>query len=76
MGLMEIEMAKTLQRERMAAADGRRRHRNLQRLARERQETERGADRRMAWPKVEWPVFSIRIGGFELVAFRSVKLGP
>lgn len=76
MGLMEIEMAKTLQQEHLAAADRRRRRRDRQRMAHEQQDLLGGSNTSTRRPEVDWPVFSVRIGGFELVAFRTVQLGP
>lgn len=76
MGLMEIEMAKTLQQEHLAAADRRRRRRDRRRRADEQQDLLGGSNTSRKKPKVDWPVFSVRIGGFELVAFRTVQLGP
>ncbi|MDN3483170.1 hypothetical protein QMA10_14730 [Arthrobacter sp. APC 3897] len=74
MGLMEIELARTLHRERLAKA-GRLRQRNEhRRMARERQAVET-ADQRTG-PMADWPIFSLRIGGgFQLTVFRTLRLG-
>lgn len=75
MGLMEVELARILQQERLAEAEHRRRRRDLKRLARQRREEGHPAAKiRARSPKVDWPVFSIRIGGFQLVAFRTVRI--
>ena len=77
MGLMEIEMAQIVQRERLAEAEQWRRRRDLKHRARQQREAGRiAAERPVQAPKVDWPVFSLRIGGFALVAFRTVKIGP
>ncbi|MET4060207.1 hypothetical protein ABIB35_001752 [Arthrobacter sp. UYP6] len=77
MGLMEIEMATIVQRERLAEAQQWRRRRDLKDRARQRREERRtAAGTRVRAPKADWPVFSLRIGGFALVAFRTVKIGP
>lgn len=75
MGLMEIEMAKMLQKERMAEAERLRRRRDLKRQARQ----ERDACRNAAGtgepkPKVDWPVFSLRIGSFQIALFRTMRI--
>ena len=77
MGLMEIEMAQIVQRERLAEAEQRRRRRDLKHRARQQREAGRAAAATQSRSlKVDWPVFSLRIGGFALVAFRTVKIGP
>lgn len=74
MGLMEIELAKTLQRERLAEAVLRRQRNEQRRMARERQAGET-ADQPTG-PFADWPIFSLRIGGgFQLVVFRTLRLG-
>ena len=73
MGLMEIELAKAVHRERLADAARQRQRKECQRMARE-QEAADTADQRIS-PKADWPIFSLRIGDFQLVAFRTVRLG-
>ena len=77
MGLMEIEMAKMLQKERMAEAERLRRRRNLKREARqERDACRNAAGTSLPAPRVDWPVFSFRIGRFRIAAFRTVRIRP
>lgn len=81
---MTIELARVVHRERMAEVESRRRWREARRVARER-DAERDARERNAadpnpaakparGPAVEWPVFTLRIGRFQLVGFRTLRL--
>ena len=67
---MVIELAQVVHRERLAEAEIRRRRAEAKREARER----RAAAAPVSTPKVEWPVFTLRIGRFQLVGFRTVRL--
>lgn len=73
MGLMEIELAKALQRERLAEAVRRRQRNEHRHMARERQ-AEETVDQQSG-PLADWPIFSLRIGGgFHLAVFRTMRL--
>ncbi|WAP51417.1 hypothetical protein OL239_16585 [Arthrobacter sp. ATA002] len=67
---MTIELARVAHRERMAEVESRRRRRAARDQARERS----GKEERTRTPAVEWPVFTLRIGRFQLVGFRTVRL--
>lgn len=67
---MELEIARLIQRDRLAAAEKRRKRKAVIHRAKEQRLSGREKQ-----PKVEWPVFSLRIGRYQLVAFRSVRLG-
>ena len=77
---MTMELARVVHRERMAEVESRRRWLEGRRVARERDARERSAGERNAaaepvrGPAVEWPVFALRIGRFQLVGFRTVRL--
>lgn len=66
---MAIELAKVIHRERLEEAATRRRRR-----AQKEQARKRNAAEREYGPKVEWPVFSVRIGHFQFAVFRTVRL--
>ncbi|QWC10746.1 hypothetical protein KKR91_03725 [Arthrobacter jiangjiafuii] len=66
---MSIELAKAIHRERQAEAATRRRRRAQNEQARKR----KTATRELG-PKVEWPVFSVRVGHFQFAVFRTVRL--
>lgn len=75
MGLMEIEMARMLQQERMAEAENWRHRRDLKRGAsQERDACRDPAGTPAPAPKVDWPVFSIRIGSFQFALFRTIRV--
>jgi hypothetical protein len=67
---MTIELARVVHKERLAEAETRRRRAEARRQSRERSAP---ADP-VSMPKVEWPVFTLRIGRFQLVGFRTVRL--
>ena len=82
---MTIDLARAVHRERLAEAESRRRWREARRVARERDAAardtgERDTGERKAKPErargpaMEWPVFTLRIGRFQLVGFRTVRL--
>ena len=66
---MAIELAKVMHRERLEEAETRR-----WRKAQKEQARKRKAATRERGPKVEWPVFSVRIGHFQFAVFRTVRL--
>ncbi|MFB9797280.1 hypothetical protein ACFFON_10090 [Arthrobacter citreus] len=66
---MAMELARVVQKERLAEAEARRR-----RIAARHRARERSAAAEAKTPKVEWPVFALRIGRFQLVGFRTVRL--
>lgn len=72
---MTIELARVVHKERMAEVETRRRRAAARRQAKERSAKELSAKTApVSGPKVEWPVFTLRIGRFQLVGFRTVRL--
>lgn len=72
---MTIELARAVHRERVAEVESRRRWLEARRVARERDAGERNAAAEPhRGPAVEWPIFTLRIGHFQLVGFRTVWL--
>lgn len=83
---MAMELARVIQQERLAEAESRRRYkarkvRAAQQAAHRAAAVAPGvtsgggaAAGKHLGAKAEWPVFSLRIGRFQLVAFRTVRL--
>ena len=87
---MAMEVARVIQQERLAVAESRRRYKAgkvraaqqaVHRAAESPDGAAAGAGEGAGAPagkhlgaKTEWPVFSLRIGRFQLVAFRTVRL--
>ena len=74
MGLMELELARLEHRERTQDAEQRNR---LLRMMRERRtDRDRQRERRAAVRpvKVDWPVITLRLGPFQAVLFRTVRV--
>lgn len=70
---MAMELARVVQQERLMEAETRRRRHELKRAATNRAQA-REHSGKPAGAKVEWPVFSLRIGRFQFVAFKTVRL--
>lgn len=75
---MAMELARVVQQERLMEAETRRRRQAAKRMAAERAAEERAKARPASGeqdgPKVEWPVFSLRIGRYQFVGFKTVRL--
>ena len=78
--VMEMELAWLEHRQRLAEAEARRRDKELWERGKGNLRQELPGPEAGAAPepgggaKTEWPVFSLRLGGLQLVAFRTVRL--
>lgn len=69
---MAMELARVVHQERLMEAETRRQRRAAKRTAAERAALD--GKGKQTGPKVDWPVFSVRIGRFHLAVFKTVRM--